>query len=159
MIDGTPNPRTLTLGRKLLPEPHPCGICQTRVCTSLPTCSAKECRDEWRKRAARLRAQARRDFLAKNFPNICGECRKQLTQKVIDEGYKFCGPCRARKRKEARRRADDKAHALYVQKIALARAERLIEQRTKEAARKKAEAEAKVEKIFGPTSSAEFEEF
>jgi hypothetical protein len=104
---------------------------------------------EWRKRAQRAADAARRAFYKEKQPGFCGKCRRKLSPLLIDGGYKTCSACRLQRRKREQAAAHEKAHALYVEKIALARAERLIAAREAEKKARIEAAERAYEKRYG----------
>lgn len=102
-------------------------------------------------------AAARASFRAETHPELCTRCKKKKSDIAIAAGYQQCGPCRYQRRKYNRDKAADAAWQLYREKLALARASRLIENRVKEQAKIDKEAYEYVERMY-PEPERESEE-
>lgn len=137
------------IARKLVPEPHACPICKTRVVSALPTCPEVFCRKEWRRETQRLTRQAREAWRAEHKRDFCTRCQKKHTAATLEAGYKTCANCRAEDRRRRKAEAEARAVQLYKETLALARAERLIAKREAEDRQRIAEAKAYVDKVHG----------
>jgi DNA-directed RNA polymerase subunit RPC12/RpoP len=113
-----------------------------------PTCGLRKCRIEWRRKAEREAYAARASFRASEHPDLCTRCHKKKSDVAIAAGYKRCGPCRYKLRVKERNRRADAAYQAYREKLALARAERLIANRVKEQAKIDKEAYEYVERLY-----------
>lgn len=140
----------MRIARKLWHKPHPCGVCGTMLTIAYPTCADKACRKEWRRASQRASAQACREWRETQHPEFCRYCKKKMTELAIESGYKSCHTCRKKLRLADEKRKREKAYNEYVQRLSLARADRIIADRKREIERIDREANAYIEAKYGP---------
>lgn len=144
--------------RRWLYQPHKCGVCEKECLLPYPTCGQGSCRYVWRRRAEKAARDARNAYRASQYPELCRRCKKRISDVALAKGYLTCGPCRTKNRLEQRKRAMDAAYQEYREKLALARAQRLIENHSRESKKIDREARAYVERLFPEPEPQEVEE-